>query len=328
MWIQNVSMSDIKQGFHIDPGFNSMLIQIMDTATSWWPNPAHKFKEAHKFEFLDVEDKDNFPEECKISDAQAAEIVGLLQRALANNMGIASGPQVEVSVDRLPDGEDLTSMYPWKIWQTTSDRTGGGQPAVRFYQPNMNAETLMNVYQYFQKVADEVTGVPNYVYGSTQVSGAGRTAAGLSMLMENAAKGIKQAILSLDQATSEMLGRFYDHLMIYDEDKTIKGDMQIVASGVVGTLMKEGIQQRRNEFLAATLNPIDSQIIGASGRAYLLRETAKGLNMDVDKIVPSPEQIEAAQKAQEAQAQAAQEAMLQQQQQAEQAPPQPPSPME
>ena len=249
-------------------------------------------------------------------------------RALANNMGIASGPQVEVSVDRLPDGEDLTSMYPWKIWQTTSDRTGGGQPAVRFYQPNMNAETLMNVYQYFQKVADEVTGVPNYVYGSTQVSGAGRTAAGLSMLMENAAKGIKQAILSLDQATSEMLGRFYDHLMIYDEDKTIKGDMQIVASGVVGTLMKEGIQQRRNEFLAATLNPIDSQIIGASGRAYLLRETAKGLNMDVDKIVPSPEQIEAAQKAQEAQAQAAQEAMLQQQQQAEQAPPQPPSPME
>ena len=148
------------------------------------------------------------------------------------------------------------------------------------------------------------------------------------MLMENAAKGIKQAILSLDKATSEMLKRFYDHLMIYDEDKTIKGDMQIVASGVVGTLMKEGIHQRRNEFLAATLNPVDTQIIGASGRAYLLRETAKGLNMDVDKIVPSPEQIEAAQKAQEAQAQAAQEAMLQQQQQAEQAPPQPPSPME
>lgn len=229
-------------------------------------------------------------------------------RALSNNMGIASGPQVEVSVDRLPDGENLTSMYPWKIWQTTSDRTGGGQPAVRFFQPNMNAETLMNVLQYFQKVSDEVTGVPNYVYGSSNVSGAGRTASGLSMLMENAAKGIKQAILSLDKATSEMLKRFYDHLMIYDDDTSIKGDMQIVASGVVGTILKETQQQRRNEFMQLTANQFDMQIIGPAGRAALLRETAKSLNMDVDKIVPKPEEILQAQRAaQEAEAAAAAE---------------------
>jgi hypothetical protein len=241
-------------------------------------------------------------------------------RALSNNMGIASGPQVEVSVDRLPDGENLTSMYPWKIWQTTSDRTGGGQPAVRFFQPNMNAETLMNVLQYFQKVADEVTGVPNYVYGSSNVSGAGRTASGLSMLMENAAKGIKQAILSLDKATSEMLTRFYDHLMIYDDDVSIKGDMQIVASGIVGTLLKETQQQRRNEFMQLTANPFDMQIIGPAGRAELLRETAKSLNIDVDKIVPKPDEILMAQRAQqEATAAAAEQAQMQPPQQ-----PQPP----
>jgi hypothetical protein len=234
-------------------------------------------------------------------------------RALSNNMGIASGPQVEVSIDRLPDGENLTQMYPWKIWQTTSDRTGGGQPAVRFFQPNMNAETLMNVMQYFQRVADEVTGVPNYVYGSTSVSGAGRTASGLSMLMENAAKGIKQAILSLDKAMSEMLTRLYDHLMIYDDDVSIKGDMQIVASGVVGTLLKETMMARRNEFMQMTANPFDLQIIGAAGRAELLRQAANGLNIDVDKIVPKPEEILAAEKArQEAEAAAAEQAMMQQ----------------
>lgn len=222
-------------------------------------------------------------------------------RALANNMGIASGPQVEVSVDRLPDGEDLTKMYPWKIWQTTSDRTGGGQPAVRFFQPNMNAETLLNVYQYFQKIADEVTGVPNYVYGSSSVSGAGRTASGLSMLMENAAKGIKTAILSLDAAVSEMLQRMFDHIMIYDPDDSIKGDMQIVPAGVVGTLLKESVQQRRNEFLQLTSNPVDVQIMGPAGRAALLREAAKVLNMDVDKLIPSPEEILEQQKQQQAQ---------------------------
>lgn len=235
-------------------------------------------------------------------------------RALANNMGIASGPQVEVSVDRLPDGEDLTNMYPWKIWQTTSDRTGGGQPAVRFFQPSMNAETLLNVYQYFQKVADEVTGVPNYVYGSSNVSGAGRTASGLSMLMENAAKGIKTAILSLDRAMTDVLQRFYDHLMIYDDDESIKGDMQIVPAGVVGTLLKESVQQRRNEFLQLTSNPVDVQILGPAGRAALLREAAKSLNMDIDKLVPDPDEIRKQQEA-------AQMMQMMQSQQQQQLPP-------
>jgi hypothetical protein len=43
-------------------------------------------------------------------------------RALANNMGISSGPQVGVNVSRLPAGEDITQMYPWKIWQFKSVR--------------------------------------------------------------------------------------------------------------------------------------------------------------------------------------------------------------
>jgi hypothetical protein len=182
-------------------------------------------------------------------------------------------------------------MVPWQIWQTTADRSGSGQPAVRFWQPNMNAEPLLNVYTYFQKVADEVTGVPNYVYGSSAVSGAGRTASGLSMLMENAAKGIKSAILALDGGVTETLTRLYNHLMIYDKDPSIKADAQIVATGVVATLMKDQIHARRTEFLASVLNPVDTQIVTPERRAYLLREQAKTLNIDVDKVVPAPEEI-------------------------------------
>lgn len=213
-------------------------------------------------------------------------------RSLANNMGIASGPQAEINVDRLPDGEDVTSMFPWKIWQTTSDRTGGGQPAVRFFQPNMNAEALMNVYQYFSKQADEVTGIPNYVYGSSPAGGAGRTASGLSMLMDNAAKGIKAAISSIDNVVSHLVQRLYIHNMIYDSDLSAKGDFKVVAKGAMGLVAKEQLQVRRNEFLQATANPVDLQIVGPQGRAYLLREVAKSLQMDTDKLVPTTEQIE------------------------------------
>jgi hypothetical protein len=102
--------------------------------------------------------------------------------------------------------------------------------------------------------------------------------------------------------------------MIYDDDTSIKGDMQIVASGVVGTLLKETQLQRRNEFMQLTANPFDLQIIGPAGRAELLRQAAKGLNIDVDKVVPKPEEILAAQKAQvEAEAAAAEQSVMQQQ---------------
>ena len=237
-------------------------------------------------------------------------------RSLANNMGIASGPQAEIAVDRLPDGEDVTSMFPWKIWQTTSDRTGGGQPAVRFFQPSMNAGELLSVYQHFMRQADEVTGIPNYVYGSGASGGAGRTASGLSMLMDNAAKGIKNAIASVDVVVSSIVDRLYTHNMIYDPDQSIKGDFKVVAKGAMGLVAKEQLQMRRNEFLQATGNPIDMQILGVEGRAYLLREVAESLQMDTSKLVPTTEQLKF--KAEQiAAAQAEQMAAMQAQQQAQ-----------
>lgn len=229
-------------------------------------------------------------------------------RALANNMGIASGPQVDAAVDRLPDGEVLSDMYPWKIWQTTSDRTGANQPAIRFFQPDMKAQELMNVYLTFMKQADEVTGIPNYIYGSSQASGAGRTASGLSMLMDNAAKGIKQAIGSVDSMMSGIAGGLYTHNMLYHPDPYVKGDFKLTTRGALGVLVREQLNVRRREFLVDTNNPVDLQIIGLEGRAYMLRDQALQLQMDTDKIVPSNEvlRFQERQRQQQAQALAAQ----------------------
>ena len=86
-WIENVAAADVPLRFHHDAGDNSMLIQITDPA-GYFPNPKHQFKEIYQFEFLDAEDRDGYPEETKISDGQAAEIVRLLKHALANHMNV------------------------------------------------------------------------------------------------------------------------------------------------------------------------------------------------------------------------------------------------
>jgi predicted protein tyrosine phosphatase len=88
-WIENVSKQDVKLGFHMDAGKNSMLIRIQDPATEFGKIAhADMFKEVHEFEFLDAEDDDGFEDCVKVSDEQAAELVRLLQHALANSMNV------------------------------------------------------------------------------------------------------------------------------------------------------------------------------------------------------------------------------------------------
>jgi hypothetical protein len=208
-------------------------------------------------------------------------------RALVNNMGIASGPQVEVNIDRIPQGEDFTDIYPWKIWQVSNDMSGSASPAVRFNQPTAIIDPLLVVYEKFARLADDYTGIPAYTYGNSSVGGAGRTASGLSMLMSSASKGIKQVVSNVDTGiVAPTVERLYNHNMRYDEDLSIKGDAKVVARGSLSLMQKEQLMVRRNEFLQATANPIDSQILGVKGRGAILREVAKELDMPIDDIIP------------------------------------------
>ena len=184
-------------------------------------------------------------------------------------------------------------MYPWKIWQTQSDPMGVPQPAVSFFQPSSNVHELMGVFERFSTLADEYTGIPRYMTGDSPAGGAGRTASGMSMLMNNASKSIKQVVATIDvNVLTPLLEHLYFHNMKYSDDPELKGDVSIIARGAVSILLKEAAQVRRNEFLAATANPIDMEIIGIPGRAEVLRQVAKSLDMPTEKIVPSMEALQ------------------------------------
>jgi len=213
-------------------------------------------------------------------------------RALANNLGIASGPIVEVEVDRLADGETVEQIYPWKIFQTKSDKTGRGREAIRFYQPRSNAQELLRVYEEFEKRADDATSIPRYAHGNEKVSGAGSTASGLAMLMNNASKGIKMSISNIDNGVVKpTIEQTFTHNMLYDKDMSIKGDVKIIARGATALLAKEQTQMRRAEFLNMTNNEVDMSIMGVEGRLEVLRSAADLLDLESGTIVPSKEEF-------------------------------------
>ena len=238
-------------------------------------------------------------------------------RSLSNNMGISSGPQVGVNVSRLPAGEDITQMYPWKIWQFQQSEYGDASQPINFFQPDSNAGALMAVFDRFMDIADEITGIPKYMTGQ-HVPGAGRTSSGLSMLISNAGKSIKQVIANIDHdVLTPMLERQYQRNLRYSDDPDLIGDVQIIAKGAMSLVVKEAESVRKTEFLRLVLeSPVAQEIVGLPGTAELMRDLAGNLNSNVDRLVPSREDVEKKQQQQQLMQQ--QQMMMQQQMQQQQ----------
>ena len=246
--------------------------------------------------------------------ADIQDVCNATARSLVNNLAISSGPQVEVYEERLQPNEDPTNIYPWKIWRTKDGNVTGNNAAVRFFQPSSNAAELLSVYDAFEKRADDATNIPRYTYGNENIGGAGNTASGLSMLMESANKGIKDAIRHIDRGVMRrVIEALWLYNMQYSDDPSIKGDCNVVARGSSAMLIREQTNMLRQQFLQLTANDIDMGIMGMEGRRKLLDSTAEKL--DMPGLIPTQEQMEQ----NLAQQQQAQQAQLEAQQQLEQA---------
>lgn len=216
--------------------------------------------------------------------ADIQDICNATARSLLNNLAISSGPQVQVQMDRLQPGESASDIFPWKIWKTKSSmaQTGSAQQAISFFQPNSNAAELLNVFNEFEKKADDATNVPRYIYGNERIGGAGNTASGLSMLMESANKGIKAAISQIDTGViKRMVSAMWLHNMLYSDNPDIKGDLKVVPRGSNAMLQRHNYSQMQMQLFTNLANPeIVQQLLGVRGQGELLRKVlnSAGLN--------------------------------------------------
>ena len=233
-------------------------------------------------------------------------------RALASNMGLAAGPQIELYIDRLADAGDIEEIKPLKIWQVTNDPTGAQGRAINFFQVPSIANELLGVYEKFEQKADDATGIPRYSYGNERVGGAAHTASGLSMLLESATKSIKDAIRHIDVGLIIPRVEYQFFWNIIKNKIPYTGDIDVLALGSSTLTMKGAQTAKRQEFLQITANENDQKLMGPEGRAELLRQLGKDLGLTT-KIVPS--RLELRKKIEEEKAQQQQMMEMQAQQQ-------------
>lgn len=206
-----------------------------------------------------------------------------LCRAISNNAGLASGPMIGILTDRLPAGESITGIHPMKTFQMVSDKQGNNVPPIQFFQANNVTRELMQVYERFESKADLVTGIPRYGDGNEKVNFGNLGDRGLAMLMESMSKSMKLAIRNIDNGVVRpRITRQYHDNMLYEQDPTIKGDLEVVARGASELINKAATQLRRAEFLALTANPVDLQLIGKEARTDVLRDMA--IEVDINTV--------------------------------------------
>ncbi len=231
-----------------------------------------------------------------IADVQEAS--NAAARALVNNMGIASGPQVVVDVAQLPPGENITDLHPWKVWPINSEKVigaAGTRKPVSFFAPPSMASELSSLYQFFSNEADNKTGIPRYSYGSGDVrGGALGTATGLSMMMSNASRGIKNVVRNIDNGIIKpSIERTHEYqLLFFDDPEYLQGDVKVIARGSTALIAKEQAAVRRNELLHIVAgSPAVMEIVGMDGLASILREIFQGADFR-EQIVPEKQEMQ------------------------------------
>jgi hypothetical protein len=202
---------------------------------------------------------------------------GFMRMAVDN--GVLSGNLVfEIDETNLVPGQDM-SVYPGKVFRRQGGAPGQALFGTKF--PNVSQENLQ-MFDKARQLADESTGMPSFAHGQTGVSGVGRTASGISMLMNAASGSIKTVIKNVDDYLLAPLGKaFFNFNMQFDFDPEIKGDLEVNARGTESLMANEVRSQRLMQFMQIVANPA---LMPFAKMPYIIREIAKSMDLDPDKV--------------------------------------------
>jgi hypothetical protein len=142
-------------------------------------------------------------------------------RNLMDNAGASAKPH-KVMTDTVEQDGD-----PW-TWRASSDTTDVRGAMQFFVQPNLQQELEAIIALGRQQIELE-TGLPMTVLGMQ--GSVEETAKGRTILNNNGSTVLRRIARNYDAAIEAHVRRYYAWLMLYSDDESAKGDMQIQARG-------------------------------------------------------------------------------------------------
>ena len=201
-------------------------------------------------------------------------------RMAIDNLSLAGNLVFDVDETSLVPGQNY-EIFPGKVFRRQSGVTGTAINGIKF--PNTAGENIQ-MYDKARQLADEETGIPSIMHGQTGVTGTGRTAAGLSMLLGSAGLSIKTVIKNLDDHLLKPIGEalFQWNMQFNEDNPDIEGDLEIKPKGVASVMQKEVRSQRLIALLQTVANPMLAPFIKIPN---LIKELAISQDIDPDSLV-------------------------------------------
>lgn len=200
-------------------------------------------------------------------------------RMAVDNAALSGNVVFEIDETNLTPGQDL-SVYPGKVFKRQGGAPGQAIFGTKF--PNVSNEN-MQMFDKARVLADESTGMPSFAHGQTGVSGVGRTASGISMLMSAANGSVRSVVKNVDDYLITPMGKaLFSFNMQFSYDPEIKGDLEVKAGATESLMANEVRSQRLMQFLGVVQNPV---LAPFAKMDYIITEIAKSMDLDPDKVV-------------------------------------------
>ena len=201
-------------------------------------------------------------------------------RMAIDNLALAGNLVFDVDETSLVPGQNY-DIFPGKVFRRQSGVTGTAVNGIKF--PSTAGENIQ-MYDKARQLADEETGIPSIMHGQTGVTGTGRTAAGLSMLLGSSGLSIKTVIKNIDDYLLKPMGEsfFQWNMQFNDSNPDIIGDLEIKPKGAASVMQKEVRSQRLIMLLQTVANPMLAPFIKIPN---LIKELAISQDIDPDSLV-------------------------------------------
>ena len=177
-------------------------------------------------------------------------------RNMMDNAGLSAGPQMIIRRNAIQPADGQWALTPRKIWWVNdgADVAAVNQAFMAVNIPTLQNE-LNNIIQLALKMAEDVTGLPMLMQGQAGAA-TPDTVGGMQMLNNNASSVLRRiARLFDDKVTEPHIRRYYDWLMEYGEDDSIKGDFCIDARGSSALVERDLQNQAILQMGSLVMNP-------------------------------------------------------------------------
>ena len=181
-------------------------------------------------------------------------------RAMNNNAGLSSGPQIVFNSDLIEPADGVFEITPLKLWRK---KQGKDLPdvskAIIAINIDSRQEQLLNIITFYIELADKIATMPIQQQGNQGVTQ--ETAEGRRILQNNASVTKRRlAKLFDDRITEPHIAKYYEWILLWEDDPELKKEFVIDAVG------------------SSVLFERDAQNIAIAQMAPFVKDPAFGMN--------------------------------------------------